>query len=109
MSLNPKSHRLGRSQEVQPGTQLHLTENRVEQEVGVTESQEGARILGVERGLPKGVSFYVELFDFQIQRRPRNSEFGCGSIWSSNYSVAFGKSRFDEFLLIALEGLREKT
>ena len=60
-------------------------------------------------GLPDVAFRYVELFDFQIQRGPRNPEFGCGSIWSSNYSVAFRKSRFDEFLLIALECLREKT
>ncbi len=49
-----------------------------------------ARILGVQRGnVADGVFLYFELFDFQIQRRPRNSEFGSGTIWSSNFSVAF--------------------
>src|SRR5258708_3460506 len=39
---------------------------------------------------------YVELFDFQIQRRPRNPEFGSGSIWPGNFSVAFHKRGFDD-------------
>ena len=65
-----------------------------------------ARILGLERvGLPEGVFLYAELFDFQIQCRPRNSEFRSRTIWPSNFSVAFGKSRFNEFLLIVREVL----
>jgi len=32
--------------------------------------------------------------------RPRNSEFGSGSIWPRNFSVAFRKSCFDEFLTV---------
>ena len=51
-------------------------------------------------------------FDFQIQRRqrrPRNSEFDSRTIWPSNFSVAFRKSRFDECLLIVLEVLGERT
>ena len=59
--------------------------------------------------LADGVFRYVELFDFQIQRRPWDSEFGSGSIWPSNFSVAFHKSRLDEFLLIALKGSCERT
>jgi hypothetical protein len=39
------------------------------------------RILGVERvDLAEGVFLYAELFDFQIQRRPRNSEFRSRTI-----------------------------
>jgi hypothetical protein len=57
-----------------------------------------------------GVGFLdVEVFDFQIPRRPGNFEFGSRSIWPGNFSVAFRKSRFYEFLLIALDGLCEKT
>ena len=58
--------------------------------------------------LPDGVFPDVELFDFQIERRPRNSEFGSRTIWSSNYSVAFCKSRLDKFLFIVVEFLGEK-
>src|SRR5258708_30387650 len=60
-------------------------------------------------GLPDGVFLYVELLDFEIQRRPRNPEFGSGSIWAGNFSVAFPKTRFDEFLLIVLEVPGERT
>jgi hypothetical protein len=45
------------------------------------------------------VFLYVELFDFRIQGRARNSEFGSRSIWPSN-SLTFRKSCFDESLLI---------
>ena len=70
---------------------------------------ECARILGGQRGaLPDGVLPDVELFDFKIQRRPRNSEFDSRAIWSSNYSVAFRKSRLDKFLFIVVEALGER-
>ena len=89
---------------------LDLTENRARKRNLSDRILGSARIPGVEQGgLPDVVFLYVELFDFQIQRRPRNSEFGGGSIWPGNFSVAFRKSRFDEFLLIAVEGLCEKT
>jgi len=48
----------------------------------------------------------IELFDFQIQSRARNSEFGGSSIRPGNFSAAGRKSRFDEFFLVAVEGLR---
>ena len=59
------------------------------------------------RSLPDGVLPDVELFDFQIQRRARNSEFDSRAIWSGNYSVAFRKSRLDKFLFIVVEVLGE--
>ena len=94
----------------QAGAQLDLTENRDRKENWRDRILGWRQDSGIERaGLPNGVPFYVELFDFQIQRRPRNSEFGGGSIWPSDNSVAFGKSRFDEFLLIVVEGLRERV
>jgi hypothetical protein len=52
---------------------------------------------------------YVELFDFQIQRRARNSEFGGGSAQTGNFSVTFREGRFDEFFLVALEVRGERT
>ena len=74
----------------------------------MTECWECARILGVERrALPDGVLPDVELFDLKIQRRPRNSEFDSRAIRSSNYSVAFRKSRLDKFLFIVVEVLGE--
>ena len=63
----------------------------------------------MSEGLPNVVFLDVELLDFQIQRRPWNTEFGSGSIWPSNFSVAFRKSRFDESLLIVMEVLFERT
>jgi len=75
----------------------------------MTECWECARILGVRRGaLPDGVLPDVELFDLKIQRRPRNSKFDSRAIWSSNYSVAFRKSRLDKFLFIVVEVLGER-
>ena len=61
------------------------------------------------RGLPDGVLPDVELFDLEIQRRPWDSEFDRRAIWSSNYSVAFRKSRLDKFLFIVVEALGEKV
>jgi hypothetical protein len=59
--------------------------------------------------LTDGLFPYVELFDLQIQRRPRNAEFGSRSIWPSDFSIAFRKSRFDQFSLIVLGFLCERT
>ena len=53
--------------------------------------------------------FMLSCLIFNSSDRPRNSEFGSRSIWPRNFSVAFRKSRFDEFLLIVLEGLCERT
>ena len=63
----------------------------------------------LKRDLQDGVFLYVELFDFRIERRPRNSEFGSRAIQPSNFSVAFRKSRFDELLLIVLDVLCERA
>ena len=52
---------------------------------------------------------YIELFDLQIQRRARNSEFGGRTIWPGNFSIAFRESRFDEILLVVPDVLCEKT
>ncbi len=63
-----------------------------------------ARILGVQRGnVADGVFLYFELFDFQIQRRPRNSEFGS-IIWrnahvSHNASTQLFQQRPNDLLL----------
>ena len=80
----------------------------MEREIGVTEFWEVPGFRESPRDLPD-VFLDVELFDFQIQRRPRNSESDGGSIWSGNLSVALRQRGFDEFLLIAPDGLREKT
>ena len=60
------------------------------------------------RALADGVLPDVELFDFQIERRPWNSEFGSRAIWSSNNSVAFRKSRLDKFPFVVVEVLGQK-
>jgi len=60
------------------------------------------------RALPDGMLPDVELFDFQIQRRPWNSEFGSRATWSSNYSVAFRKSHLDKLLFVVVEVLGQK-
>src|ERR1700735_3481269 len=77
----------------------------MEREIGVTESWEVPGFRESNGGLPAGVFLYVELFDFQIQRRPRNSESDSGSIWSGNLPVALRQRGLDEFLLIAVDGL----
>jgi hypothetical protein len=78
---------------MQPNSQLDFTENSLEKENRVTQFGENAAFWGVERGtLPDAVFPYLELFNFRIQRRTRNSEFGSGSIWPSNLSIAFRKS-----------------
>src|SRR5260370_7725284 len=99
-----------RSRAVQPNSQLDFADNRARTRNWSDRILGRARILGVQRGgLPEGVFLYVELFDFEIQRRPRNSELGGRTIWPSNFSLTFRTSRFDEFLLIVLDGLREST
>src|SRR5260370_36676455 len=95
---------------VQPNAQLDLTENRARKRNWSDRILGNARILGVERrNLPDGLFLYVELFDLQIQRRPRNSEFGSRPVEPGNFSVAHCKSCFDKFLLIATQGLGERT
>jgi hypothetical protein len=46
-----------------------------------------------------GGFLYVELFYFQFQRGPRNSEFSSGTSEPGNLSVTFCKRRLDEFFL----------
>src|SRR5260370_11250375 len=99
-----------RSRVVQPSSQLDLTENRALKRYCSDRILGNARILGVQRGgLPEAVFLYAELFDLHFKRRPRNSEFGSRTLCSSNSSLTFRKSRFDEFLLIVLDGLCERT
>ena len=86
---------------MQPYVQLDIAENRARKGNRGDRILGIAKILGVERAnLPEGVSLYVEVFDFKIQRRPGNSVFRRRTSWPSNFSVAFGKSPFNEFLLI---------
>src|SRR5437899_25328 len=87
---------------------LDFTENRDRERNWSDRILRNARILGV-RGLPKVVFLYVELFNFQIQRRPRNSELDCRTAWPSDFSVAFSESCFDELLLIAQHVLCQRT
>src|SRR5580704_3041331 len=95
---------------VHPSAQLDVTENRARRRNCCDRILGIARILRVQRlYLPEGVFLYVELFDPQIQGRPRHPEFCSRSIWPSNFSVAFCQSRFDEFLLIILDRLCEGT
>jgi hypothetical protein len=95
---------------VHPSTQLDFTENRGLKRNWNDRILGTARILGAYRSdLPDAMLSYVQLFDFQIQRRPRNSEFGSRSVRSSNFSVAFRQSRFDEFPFVTLKGLCQRT
>src|ERR1700731_2814214 len=94
---------------MQPSAQLDFTEKRAQKRNWSDRILGIARILEVERGyLPEGVFLYVELFDFQIQRRTRNSKFGSRSIWPGNFPLTLRESRFDEFLLIDLDHLCER-
>ena len=109
MLLRTASHRFERRlQHVQPGHQIDLIENRDGKRNRSDRILGSARIPGVAERLAD-VFLDVELFDFQIQRRARNSESDGGSIWSGNLSIALRQRGFNEFLLIALDGLREKT
>jgi hypothetical protein len=92
-----------RSRVMQPNAQLDSTENRARKRNWSDRILGSARIQGVQRGYLPDVFLYVELFDFQIYRRTRNSEFG------RSFSTAFRKGRLNEFLLVSLEGLCEKT
>ena len=68
-----------------------------------------AGILAGKRGHLLGGGFlYLELFDFQIQRRSWNSEFGSRATWPSNFSVAFRERCFYEFLFVVLKVLFER-
>ena len=66
----------------------------------VTGIGEDAEIRGV--GLTNRMSLYIELLDAGIQGRPWDSEFGCCSVRSCYFSVAFCQSRFDDSTLVVL-------
>ena len=81
----------------------------LEKGVGVTESWELPEFWEFNEGLPEGIFLYIELFDLHFKRRAVNSEFGGSTIWPCNFSLTFRESRFDEFLLMVLKGLCERT
>src|ERR1700722_19211308 len=72
---------------------------QIEKEIGATESE--GRIPGVQRRLAESGFLYVELFNLQVQRGPRNSELDSRPAGPRDFSLALSKSRLDEPLLIA--------
>jgi hypothetical protein len=72
----------------------------------------GADFSGVQGGdsLPGDKLLFVDLQlrYFRIQRRPRNSEFRCRTIWASNFPLAFSQRGFDYFSLLILESVWQR-
>jgi hypothetical protein len=51
----------------------------------------------------------LEMSDFPIQCRRRNSEFRSRALWPSNLSFALGQSSFNNFSFLILESVRQRT
>src|SRR5258707_2647092 len=50
-----------------------------------------------------------QLLDFRVQRRAGNSEFRCRTFRARNFPFTFRKSRFNNFSLLILESVGQKT
>jgi hypothetical protein len=64
-------------------------------------------------GLPllrdKLVFLDLQLFDFGVQRGSGNSEFRCCALWASDFSLAIGQCGFDDFSLLHVESVGQRT
>src|SRR5712672_1450357 len=50
-----------------------------------------------------------QLLDFRVQRRSGNSEFRCRTFWACNFPFTFRKSYFNNFSLLILESVWQRT
>src|ERR1700752_2437579 len=57
----------------------------------------------------KPVFIDPQLLDFRVQRRAGNSEFRCRTFWAGDFPFTFRKSRFDNFSLLILESVWQRT
>ena len=55
------------------------------------------------------VFLYLELLNFPVERRTRNSELDGRAIWPRHFSFALGQSGFDHVLFLIPEGLCQST
>src|SRR4029077_20253637 len=57
----------------------------------------------------KPVFLDPQLFDFRVQGRSGNSEFRCRTLWTSDSALAFSQCGFDNFSLLILESVGQRT
>src|SRR6266568_7514517 len=57
----------------------------------------------------KFVFLDLQLLDFRVQRGSGNSEFRCRTLWASDFSLAFSQCGFNNFFLLILESVRQRT
>ena len=51
----------------------------------------------------------AQLLNFRVQRRSGNSEFRCRTFWASDFSLAFSQCGFNDFSLLILESVGQRT
>src|ERR1700756_3262430 len=51
----------------------------------------------------------LQLLDFRVQGRSRNSQFRCRTFWTSNFPLAFSQCGFNNFSLLILESVRQRA
>ena len=93
---------------------MQNTETKGLKEKSDDEISESAEFSGVKKEwrLPlrdKLVLLDVQLLDFRVQRRSGNSEFCCRTFWACNSPFTFRKSRFNNFPLLILERVWQRT
>ena len=57
----------------------------------------------------KPVFLDPQLLNFRVQRRSGNSEFRCRTFWSGDFPFTFRKSHFNNFSLLILESVWQRT
>src|ERR1700756_2007678 len=51
----------------------------------------------------------LQLLDFRGQCGSGNSQFRCGTFWTSNFPLAFSQCGFNNFSLLTLESVWQRT
>src|ERR1700730_1123090 len=114
MALLHRCHRGSRLTKMQRGGHMQTTEMKGVERRLDDENSGSAEFPGVKKEglLPlrdKLVLLNVQLLNFRVQRRSGNPEFCCRTFWACNFPSTFLKGRFNNFSLLILESVWQRT
>ena len=90
-------------------TETKGLEEKLDDETSVSAGFSGIKKRDLLLLRDKPVFLDPQLLNFRVQRRAGNSEFRCRTFWACNFPFTFRKSRFNNFSLLILESVWQRT
>ena len=90
-------------------TETKGLEEKLDDETSVSAGFSGIKKRDLLLLRDKPVFLDLQLLDFRVQRRAGNSEFRRRTFWAGNFPFTFRKSRFNNFSLLVLESVWQRT